>query len=350
MEQDDGRTLVLSTLAKSRTVAARWAWTGRIPLGAVTVLAGLPGLGKGVMSYDIGARITRGQLKGDFEDQPKRVLISSTEDVIQQVIRPRMVAAGADLDLVECLTVEEKSGSVRPLQLPKDLDILAECVGDLEDVGLILVDPLMAHLNANLDSHRDQDIRQALTPLMRIADEHQLAVVIIAHLNKNQSDEMFRRLGASIGIMAAARSVLIVASDPDRDEDGPDRVLAHGKCNVGPLMPAIQFRVEGRQVPTDDGGTMSTAGLAWGPEGTFEMAALLGKHKPGPKPEKRNEAIEWLRTELQGGARYARDLYARGEEKGLSEKVLKAAKTKLGIVVRQSGFGWTWELSDDHAS
>jgi hypothetical protein len=350
MMTDDGRTLLLTPLDKVKIIRARWAWEGRIPLGAVTVLAGLPGLGKGVLSYEVGARITRGQLKGDLIAEPRRVLISSTEDMASNVIAPRMIAAGADLGLVKCLSTEEKNGDRRSLIVPKDLDILREYVEDHDDIGLIVIDPLMGHLNSDLDSHRDQDIRQALTPMMALADKHQLAVLIIAHLNKNQSDEMFRRIGASIGIMAAARSVLIVAPDPERGEEGPDRVLAHGKCNIGPLMPAIQFRVEGREVAAEDGDPMSTAGIAWGPEGLFEMAALLGKRKPGPKPEKRNEAVDWLRGELQSGARYARDLYARGEESGFSEKVLKAAKTKLGVLVSQSGFGWTWELADEHAT
>jgi hypothetical protein len=62
----------------------------------------------------------------------------------------------------------------------------------------------MAHLAAQVNSWKDQTIRQALAPVQRLAEEAGAAVVVIAHLNKGQSADPLQRLGGSIGIPAAA--------------------------------------------------------------------------------------------------------------------------------------------------
>ncbi len=35
-----------------------WLWQGRIPLGAITLLDGDPGLGKSLLTLDLAARVT----------------------------------------------------------------------------------------------------------------------------------------------------------------------------------------------------------------------------------------------------------------------------------------------------
>src|SRR5438034_3931626 len=65
--------------------------------------------------------------------------------------------------------------------------------------------------------------------------------------NKNQTSDVLNKVGGSVGFGAAARSVLFFAPDPeDPDPESYKRILAHAKCNVGPLAPALRFRVQGR--------------------------------------------------------------------------------------------------------
>lgn len=76
----------------------QFAWDGRVPLGAVTVLAGPPGHGKTQFAIRVCARATRGKLDGDLAGAPAEVLWVSAEDSLEHTLNPRAIAAGADLD------------------------------------------------------------------------------------------------------------------------------------------------------------------------------------------------------------------------------------------------------------
>ena len=50
--------------------------------------------------------------------------------------------------------------------------------------GLVIVDPIMAYLPADVNAHRDQDVRRALSALKALAERTGAAAVVIRHLNK----------------------------------------------------------------------------------------------------------------------------------------------------------------------
>lgn len=68
-----------------------WLWENYVPKGMVTVVGGFPGVGKSTINYDLAARVSR---QGDV------VLVLTAEDHLAAVVRPRLDAAGADLNLV----------------------------------------------------------------------------------------------------------------------------------------------------------------------------------------------------------------------------------------------------------
>jgi hypothetical protein len=101
-----------------------------------------------------------------------------------------------------------------------------------------VIDPLMAFLSGDVNSHRDQDVRRALAPLAKLAEETGTAVVVVRHLNKGSGDNPLYRGGGSIGIVGAARSALLVAQHP---EDEGRRVLASLKSNLAKPAPSLAF-------------------------------------------------------------------------------------------------------------
>ena len=108
----------------------------------------------------------------------------------------------------------------------------------------MVVDPLVAPLPGHVDSYKDQSVRRALAPLYRLAKAQGCAVVTLIHLNKAQGLAPLARLSGSGGFGNAARSVLLLDRDPDDEENGRRRVLAHIKCNVGPEMPSLSYEIE----------------------------------------------------------------------------------------------------------
>jgi hypothetical protein len=92
-------TLVpLSTLPQQ---AIRWCWPNRIPRGMVTVLAGYQKSGKTFVACKIAATITRGRKFPGSKRKARRghVVMINNEDHAQQILRPRIAAAGGDRSL-----------------------------------------------------------------------------------------------------------------------------------------------------------------------------------------------------------------------------------------------------------
>lgn len=331
----NGRVLLVESFAEVHAQPTRWLWRSRIPLGAVSLLVGREKLGKSTLTVELAARASRGDLDGDLLGEPARTLIVSYEDNGATTIKPRLVAAGADVEFVSQLRAET-DGAPDLVSLPGDVERIGEIACEL-GVRLIVVDPLSASLGGGIDSHRDQDVRRALAPLARLAEAEGLAVVAVGHWNKAQSIDPLSRVLGSRGLTAAARSVLAFGQPPDAPEGSPERVLAHVACNVGPEAPSLACRVEGRHVLAG-GETLDTSRLVLGGEVDLRASDLLATRNARERTET-DEASEWLADELTGGAWHrSADVKDRAKEHGISGKTLRRARERLGIEARRNGF------------
>jgi hypothetical protein len=103
--------------------------------------------------------------------------------------------------------------------LARDVPALQGEVGEV-DAALILLDLLLSRLDAALDTHRDADVRQALEPLVRVADATGAAVLGLIHVNKSTSNDPLTLLMGSRAFASVSRAVLFVMTDPDDDTCG----------------------------------------------------------------------------------------------------------------------------------
>jgi putative DNA primase/helicase len=82
-----------------------WLWTGRVPLGMMTMFAGDPKLGKSLVTLAMAAALSRG-LPLPLSARPNRAgstILMSAEDDPARTVVPRLMAAGADLAKVHIL-------------------------------------------------------------------------------------------------------------------------------------------------------------------------------------------------------------------------------------------------------
>ncbi|HKN44794.1 MAG TPA: AAA family ATPase, partial [Propionibacteriaceae bacterium] len=282
-------------------------------------------LGKSLLTVKLVADVTR----GDLEDQPATALLLSAEDSRQHVVTPRLIAAGADLTRVHFDDVHDKDGFPRPLSFPDDVNILEEMVKEYE-VSLVVIDPLMAHLTSSVDSWKDQSVRRALAPLARLAEASGAAVLLVSHLNKGQSNDPLRRLGGSVGLSAAARSVMLLGHDPDDPDGGSGsrRVLAHVKSNVGELSESLLYNVESarvtyREVELE---TARISHLGVSPHGGGELLESVEERSVSSL----SEEVSFLQQELADGPRPAQEVSVAAERAGLSWDRVKRAKSRAG--------------------
>jgi AAA domain len=323
-----GSRAIALTASSIRPRRVAWLWPERIPFGELTILAGDPGLGKSLLAVDLAAKVTGGHL-----GKTRNVLMLTAEDSPEHTVRPRLEAAGANLERVIFGSME-RDGVEGPFVLPTDNGPLSGTVAE-SDAGLVVVDPLAAHLAVNVNSWKDQEVRAALAPLGAIAQKTGAAVLVVAHLNKGQGDDPLQRLGGSIGIPAAARSVLLLTRDPDDPEgnDGNHRVLAHVKSNLGRLA----------TVPLPSGESLATARLMIQEAVPYTGAELLAAPR-AERGERLREAVAFLQSELAQGERPVCDVKATSEQLGISPETLQRAKQRLGVKSQRRNRGWAWML------
>jgi hypothetical protein len=318
-----------------------WLWAGRIPQGKLTVMDGNPGEGKSTLTLELAARISRGHAMpgGSSGGKPAGVVILSAEDGPGDTIRPRLEAAGADLNRIVALSsCPDKDGGHPPV-LPDDLEWIKKAI-ERVDAKLVIIDPLMAFLSGQTNSHRDQDVRRVLARMADLAEETGSAILVIRHLNKMSGGNALYRGGGSIGIIGAARSGLLVGRDPGQGEDGEGRVLASTKCNLAAKLESLSFHL----VATEANG-IPTSRVIWDGTSAHDANALLAQAEDGERGAL-EEAIEFLEDELASGPVAIQEIKRLAREAGISERTLQRAKEARKIKSHKQGMhqGWIWEL------
>jgi hypothetical protein len=337
----------LVRLADVTPTPVSWLWPGYLPLGKLAVLDGDPGLGKSSVTLDLAARVSTAQPlpDGAVSDLPGPggVVLLSAEDGLADTIRPRLEAAGADVQRVVALTgvadVSPGSGEVdvRPPTIA-DLDPIEEAIHRVA-ARLVIVDPFMAYLADQVRSFQDQSVRRALAPLAELAERRGVVVLVVRHLNKSGGDQALYRGGGSIGIVGAARAGLLIAADPD---DPARRILASVKSNLAQPPPALAYRLveaPNRAVRVEWLGTTThTANQL--------LAMPAGVDAPGPQAE----ALAFLREVLADGPVAASEVQQQARAAGISPRTLNRAKQVAGVrAARVGGVGaggsWSWSLA-----
>jgi AAA domain len=299
-----------------------WLWPGYVALGMLTVLDGDPGLGKSTLALDLAARVSTGRPMPDRSPGVRGgVLILSAEDHLAKVIRPRLDAIDADLSLILALEVVPASdGGERDVEIPADLDYIEQAIEQSVAV-LVIVDPLVAFLGADVNSHRDQDIRRVLRRLKALAEKKGVAILVIRHLNKGIGGNPLYRGGGSIGIIGAARGGLLVAPDPDV-EGGV--VMACSKSSLGVKPPSQAFHIEG--APNGAGR------VKWDGASAHTPATLLAAPQDGSHGGARQDGEEFLRETLARGPRPTGQVEDDAADLGIRTRTLARARAELGVV------------------
>ncbi|WP_226863281.1 AAA family ATPase [Mycolicibacterium baixiangningiae] len=325
-----------STIRPKRQV---WLWENKIPIATPSALAGRGGTGKTTYACHMIARLSRGQLPGQYYGQPRPSLIWSGEDSWETVLVPRLIAAGADLNMVGRLSIASSldGGEVTP-RLPLDTQAVSEAVSASGAV-LVLLDPIASTMSGDL--HREADVRIAVDALARVADDTGAVMMFVRHFGKgggNASDKM----SGSHAFRDAVRSVFLFAEDGDRV------VVTQDKGNYAPRgEESFAFRLENITVPTEDGPT-DVARVA--ELGTSEVSVgdVINRiHHDDDDAGERTAAEHWLEDYLtENGATPSKVIKTEARKEGISEATLKRAKKKLGVLDRSEGFPRTstWDL------
>ncbi len=323
------KTLDIRPLADIPRERVRWLWPGRIPLNKLTILAGAPDAGKTFISIDVAACVSTGAEWPDGTGTAPlgSALILSSEDGPGDTIRPRLEAAGGDMQRVHFVGGLRSAQGTEPLDLPTHLVYLSREIRRIGDVVLVVIDPITGFLNHKLDTNRSNETRHALQHLGRFAEENNVAILGVCHIRKSAAASAGHRLLGSQEFGAVCRSILMVSTDP-RDESGDSRLLLHEKSNLAKRPHALRFKIGEDSV------------VHWlGIDTSIRASDVFceqprGKREPGPRVK---EAIAFLRDALADGERPLADIQAEAQAKSISMGSLRRAKERLGVISTNNG-------------
>lgn len=363
LQQAEARQAVLDGLtftciADVRPEAVKWLWPGRIPLGELTMIVGDPGLGKSQITSSLSSVVTNG---GQWPVTRERcdqgsVLILSAEDNIKHTIRPRLDAAGADVrrcHTLQAVKREDERGNTYPgsFNLANDLAKLAVLLDHLQDVRLVIIDPVSAYLGET-DSHKNAEVRGMLAPLTDLAGSRGAAIVLVSHLTKSQSANALMRVQGSIAFAALCRAVWGVAADKDNPQR---RLFMPLKNNLGQDKTGLAYAIESATLESADavtGEPIETSRVMWeaalvemGAEEAFS-GALTHEERTDT-----DGAKDFLREALSDGRVKTTQIHAAAKAAGHSLTTIGRAKRALKVVSEKEGFGagaiWYWRLKSE---
>src|SRR5216684_1643225 len=129
---------------------ATWLWRDRFPLGKIVLLDGDPGLGKSYITLDFCARISTGRPLPDGSPggEPANCMVLNGDDAADDAIHDRLQTLGAK-------------------------------------IRFLVIDPIMAFFSSRVVTASDQSVREALFPLVLLAEKHGCVILLVRHLNKS---------------------------------------------------------------------------------------------------------------------------------------------------------------------
>lgn len=225
----------------------RWLDPHLLPWGELVTMNADGDTGKGLFACYQAARISR---TGGL------VVFAAAEDAFETVLKPRLLAARANLDYVRCVSWQRR-GASDALRIPDDIPELERSLLGM-GASMLVIDPLLSHLSASTDSYRDHEVKLALQPLLGLAQRTGCLVLGNHHFAKNKSYGLRNAVMGSAGFVNTPRVALSMTYD---DVDPNVRVVNVIKSNLGPkeersyrvLTASVEGLREEQPVMVDEG-------------------------------------------------------------------------------------------------
>jgi putative DNA primase/helicase len=335
----------------------RWLWPNRFARGKLGLIGGLPDRGKGLISADLIACVTANRPLpcGEGHTPQGNVIYFTAEDGIEDTVVPRLMAAGANLDLVHIVQMmHDETGKPRTFNMITDLPALRSKVEEIGNVVLVIIDPMSAYLGVGkVNASMTTDVRGFLKPLTDLAEATSVAVIGIMHFNKKADvANAMLRIADSLAYVAAARHVYFVVDDAEVEKR---RLFCKAKNNLAPDTKALSYMTGARKVGVDKETQQDiwAPHVLWGNE-YVEITATDAMQAEAGTNHSRSElrrAKEFLQERLANGPVKAAETEADAEGQDISRATLRRARKELGIKPRKEKGSpegvWIWQLPED---
>lgn len=322
----------------------KYWWEPWLPIGQLVHFGGGQGQGKTPVILDLAARMTAGTEWPDGSGcgSSRSVLLLNMEDDVSAVTIPRFKLAGGDVDklyVIEATKLQpvddpEAMALERAVALDKDIEQLRKVVAGIEDLGLVIIDPITNYLG-QAKMNAEEEVRAVLTPLALLAQQLGITITTVGHFNKkeNTGDPLQRIMGAA-AFTGVARGVVLFGPDPEV-ESAHHHIMTLGRGAVE--QGGLKYHTEVEHVEWD-GDKSKVVRICW--DGHAEVHADDAVTSVSRESKsKLKEAAECLKEFLRAGKKPANECLAYLERMGFDPKVCSPTRVrkKAGAGTRQEG-------------
>lgn len=311
-EKPKGDTLsyVFVDLETVTSQAVTWIEEPFLARGELHALMGLGGSYKGTLTLTWAA---------EFSRRGEHVILLSAEDSLDKKIKPLLEAAAADMRFIRPMKLW-RGADEEMLMLPDQIPLLEDAILKI-GAKLVVIDPLVTYIPATLNTHKDHDMKRALTPLSSLAQRTNTTIVGIFHEKKDRGGSA--KLWAQGSLAFGTTCRVQMAMHKNSEEEVTLEVV---KSNIGREGAGILFRADiveiapGIEVPR-----LTRAGQA--PLSIQEL--VNGQHD------------EEMPKTLQAAILILDILEEEGEQKQseLFERVAEKIGLKVGTIYRKAYWG-----------
>ncbi|MBA7531592.1 DNA primase [subsurface metagenome] len=185
----------------------RWAVPEIIPEGC-NILAGKPKMGKSMMCLNLAIAVTTGgKAFGEIDVEKGSVLYLALEDTGRR-LKVRLTEMLQGSAAPDNLYIELACPKIENGKLP-ELDKKME---EIKDLRLVVIDTLQIIRPAHTGKYKtpyaidSEDIRV----IKDLADKHGIAIIIVHHLRKTESEDIMDDISGTFGLTGAADGVLAI--------------------------------------------------------------------------------------------------------------------------------------------
>jgi hypothetical protein len=340
-EEDGGEDLLESLTYRVDAIDRKpvtFLWEPYIPKSVITMFAGTPGLGKSFVSCSLAAMVSSGDYLPGMDvfgevkpPPPARVLMFCTEDNANTTVRPRLEDCGANMKNIRVFSGRNKDGNEVKLSFgDRGFEVLRKLITAWKP-ELVIFDPMVSFTGSKIDMNQQNQVRGVLEPLIRIAEESNIAIMLVAHATKGD-------LAAVMGsqdFTAAPRSVIIAHPDPEIEHGEEGCLLVHAKKNLTRSGQTWRVRIDGARVNWIEAVDVNLTEI---------KAATEAKVRSHVSPA---DVLSWLKEELRhgshGGTQDALGLWwvplptimQRASKYGYPRGMVHSARSEMGNVVQR---------------
>lgn len=215
-------------LSDTKEQGLEWLWKPYIPLGKITVVHGIHGVGKSIFMARLAAACT-GAVKNCGIDirENYQVLYFTADDDLSEMLRPRLAEAGADLSQIYAVH------DLLPFALGDDS---VEQIIEEHQTKVVIVDPIQEYLDHDVYETVPEDTYPVILKLADIAKRYGCAVILVAYSDglNGEKSMLWREFAEKVS------SILCI--EP-KGTTFLERTLIHEKCLFVPEGPKWEFQL-----------------------------------------------------------------------------------------------------------